>query len=845
MGLAGGDEFAIRFPSLWAGVALIPVVFAVGRRLGGHKVGTAAACLAAISPPLIYHSQIARPYTLLTLLLALNFYAILRLRNEPQAFRWWALAVSTFIAAAYNHLYALTILPAMLLILGYEAWRKRNLRWHFTLSVLCIIGSLAPWMSRSLGSTYGHVAARAASSPLSPLGFADAARDGLLLAETSSLSAGARELLGVIVGIGILIGAYALWKRSNRIITLAAVYGVAPIIISYGLDLLVPYFNGRYLLFLAPLLYVVIAGVISFQKRLQLAIFAIPLLIVSLVWVPQTYQQAFAAPEEELDILATELHQRVQPGDILISNSEWRQMNLNYYLQGIDIPVVIISQERPATVDDVRNQVQTAMNGHDRVWVAFFGASPENATQAIEPTLSASYARVSNNWYGTTQLSLYERTPNLPTHQPANIIFGDALELLDYQLPLAKSVQPGASVVLNLRWLLHKHGDYAISLRLIDQQGQVWAQTDTKPRDGYLSTNTWPLSTEVTEARGLMIPWGTPPGIYNLGISVYNAEKTTELGANDVNGQAVPPVWILGSVEVNTATSTPSLDLLPIKQHIVKDLGVISLLGGSWEERASAGQTIQIELFWQAEVDLQKSDVLEIQLVDDRGQIWGKTREPLGGQSSVKWLSGEVREGKYRLRVSPTTPAGHYQVQLQILPTDQQMLLPSENRAVALGSIDVDSRPRRFSIPKMSRVSGTAFGKHIELLGYDLGDSIPAGGNILQAKAGDTIPVRLYWQADSNLGTNGIEHDYTVFVQVLDANGHLVAQHDGVPMEGNAPTTTWAPSEVIEDLHILALPPNLTPGTYSVIAGLYDSKTMERLPTKNSDHVILAQVLVR
>lgn len=859
MGIAGGDELAVRYPSLLAAVALVAVVFALGRRIGGAKIAAAAASLAAISPPLIYHSQSARPYTLVTLLMALNFYASLRIRSDPKAIRWWALAIGAFIAAAYSHLYALAGLPAMLLVLVWMIWQKRTPPRHLVLSLGCIFLALTPWLVNSFASTYHRVAARVVAGPLSPLGFADELWIGLFLGETRSTSATSGSWPGAALGLAILIGAFALWRRSNSLGAAAMIYGLAPTLAGYFIQFAIPYFAGRYLLFVAPGIYVVVAGVLSFQRKLQTAILIIPLLVFLVAWAPRAYEQAFPASQERLDSLAMELRQRAQPGDVLISNSEWRQMSLDYYLRGIGIQVVTIPSERPTPVEDVRNQVRAVMENHPRVWLAFFGVSPENVTHSIGPTLSESYAQVSLSWYGTTQLALYEQASDLPANrQQANVVFGDALELVDYRLPPVRSVKPGGTAVVSLRWLLHRQEDYGLSLRLIDERGEVWEQTDSRPRNGYLQTNLLPAPAEIVEARGLTIPWAIPRGIYSLGISVYNAESKNGLGAKNADGQAIPQVLVLGSIEVTRGDSDPPLEAIPIGKRMVKDLGAIRLLGGRWAERVSAGQHIELELLLQAQAELGEGDGLEAELVDDGGKTWGKTKELVGGQAipanadgttgeqeSNKWLPGEVRRDRLRLRVSPAAPAGHYQVQLHVLRADQRDQRLSRRGTVALGLIEVESRQRRFTAPTMERVSGARFGGQVELLGYDLSGRKTSEENAFLVRAGDQIQVRLYWRANEDLGTYGVERDYTVFVQLLDADGHLVAQHDGMPEGGAAPTTTWAPGEVIEDLHLLSLPSDLKNGIYPVIAGLYDGATVERLLTESGDHVVLGQVLVQ
>jgi hypothetical protein len=107
--------------------------------------------------------------------------------------------------------------------------------------------------------------------------------------------------------------------------------------------------------------------------------------------------------------------------------------------------------------------------------------------------------------------------------------------------------------------------------------------------------------------------------------------------------------------------------------------------------------------------------------------------------------------------------------------------------------------------------------------------------------AGDTLPVTLYWGADSEIGT-----DYTVFLQLLDDDWQVVAQKDLQPQAGAAPTTTWLPGEIVEDPYDLPLPGDLAPGAYRLIAGMYDPATGQRMPVSTGgDFIDLGTVTIR
>lgn len=103
------------------------------------------------------------------------------------------------------------------------------------------------------------------------------------------------------------------------------------------------------------------------------------------------------------------------------------------------------------------------------------------------------------------------------------------------------------------------------------------------------------------------------------------------------------------------------------------------------------------------------------------------------------------------------------------------------------------------------------------------------------AQVGAQFHLVLYWQAVAP-----VESQYTVFTQVLNGAGQLVAQQDNAPAAGQAPTDTWTPRLVVRDAYMLDLPADLPPGDYHVIVGMYNETGRLRWKLTNgetSDHV--------
>ncbi len=86
----------------------------------------------------------------------------------------------------------------------------------------------------------------------------------------------------------------------------------------------------------------------------------------------------------------------------------------------------------------------------------------------------------------------------------------------------------------------------------------------------------------------------------------------------------------------------------------------------------------------------------------------------------------------------------------------------------------------------------------------------------------DTPPhVTLMWQA----GTDEISTDYTVFAQLIGADGIVIAQSDHYP--GDRATSSWRDNEYVIDEHTLTY--NIEPQAGTLYVGLYDARTNTRV----------------
>ena len=138
---------------------------------------------------------------------------------------------------------------------------------------------------------------------------------------------------------------------------------------------------------------------------------------------------------------------------------------------------------------------------------------------------------------------------------------------------------------------------------------------------------------------------------------------------------------------------------------------------------------------------------------------------------------------------------------------------------------------------------GDEAGWSVEQPGANFGDQlqlVEAARSAQTVQAGEMLALRLAWQTLAPPAAN-----YTLFLQLLDADGRVAAQRDVPLLSGSAPADAWQPGQQAETRVGIALPAGSAPGEYRLIAGLYDPQTGQRAPVGGGDFLELAAVQVK
>jgi mannosyltransferase len=170
MEVFGRGPVAVRALSgVWS-VALLPLLWVAGRRLGGPRVAAFAVVIGALSPFAIRYGTETRMYAMVSVLALAGWLLVDDARRRPERWRLAAIAVVTA-ALLWTHYWAIWLLAATTLAVAWTTWRARrdgrraDTRAGVSVLVAMVVGGVAflPWVPTLLyqGARTGTPWARA------------------------------------------------------------------------------------------------------------------------------------------------------------------------------------------------------------------------------------------------------------------------------------------------------------------------------------------------------------------------------------------------------------------------------------------------------------------------------------------------------------------------------------------------------------------------------------------------------------------------------------------------------------------------------------------------------------
>lgn len=376
-------------------------------------------------------------------------------------------------------------------------------------------------------------------------------------------------------------------------------------------------------------------------------------------------------------------------------------------------------------------------------------------------------------------------------------LFGGQVALLGWD-PITTQLRADQPLRLKLYWraLQPLTTDYRVGVVLVDAQGRRWSEAGLRDERWHRNpppTPLWPTEQYVTTAYLADLLPGTPPGTYQIQLSLFTRETLEPLTVATAVGQPLGPYLTLGSVQVLPPRRPPT-DLRP-QFPLVFAAGALRLWGTQVDRaQAAPGDPALVTLFWSAAP--QQETAVALRLLDEQETVaheWALTLPALP--------DGVWRE-QVLLKLPLALANGRYVWQLGA----------ANGSAVTWGSLEINAPVRQMSAPPLAQHVGQTLGQDgvalATLVGYTAIPEAP--------QPGETLTLTLVWRGEQEMAQS-----YHVFVHLLATDGTLVAQSDGQPVGWSRPTTGWLPGEYLQDAHTLRLPADLPPGEYGLLVGLY------------------------
>ncbi len=851
--VAGITAFTTRFFSLWWGVLLVPLSIALARRLGGVGLGWGVALYITLAPFLIGEAQETRMYTLAFALLTLTareFWQVWQGRS-----RTW-LGLGTLMAAAVLvHYSTVFVLSAWYLFaltaLGIALTRARRvtdaIRQRARDLFLAGVWSLLLFSPQALRA-YQQIAPYGNPNLQVP-SWLEYLRT-LWQTFTVGLPAwppwtiGGMLLTGALFLVATLRGLHQRASRPAVAFLLASV--IIPITLYYVVLVERATFAPRYISFVVPFMALLVGFGLEQLHRWRLVSLSTTLALVVFltagIYADQFNPDYF---REDTSGLATWLMEAAGPEDVILVDVPYP---LGFYYPRFskrpEHPPPPSPQVAPAyylfvDAQTVADRLNRLAQGKQRVfWVQWYKSDTD--PRGLVPYLLRKYGiHVQSRSFRGYRVDVFQVPSNASyaladTWQATYVQFSDGLTVINTAMGQAptpalpeETQHTPRPVWVALRW--QRNGEprapYKASVRLWDPDGHLIAQDDRRLlNDRHLAPPFWRENETTINVYLLEIPLGTPPGSYTVTVRVYDPDTTRPLSVQEAPNVMAGVDAVIGQVQIRRAAAFPELSPRALAE------APLALIEATLLRREVApGTVLPISFLWQAQhaplPDLQ----VQLRLVDTTGNVadtW--LTPPVAWYASSRWTAGELVRDIIDWRIAAETSPGTYNVQLELKAPNGIAWGP-----VFLGQIEVKGRARRFTPPAVKapldpppRLSTAGV-----LIGYTVEGAI---------RPGNRVEVTLVWRAGGPTRVS-----YTGFVQLLDPNNRVLAQEDHIPQHGAAPTTSWLPGEYVVDQYTLTLPESLPPGPYRLIAGLYDVRTMQRVPVIDAqgqpigDHVLL------
>ncbi len=246
-----------------------------------------------------------------------------------------------------------------------------------------------------------------------------------------------------------------------------------------------------------------------------------------------------------------------------------------------------------------------------------------------------------------------------------NARFDTLVTLLGYELS-TDMLRPGDPLDIDLYWEVNATppGDYLLFVHLTNQEGSIIAQRDTHPGLGNFPSSQWEVGGRFVDTVRVFLPETTyAPATATLSIGLYDPLAYRLVVATE-DGSPLGDSLSLGELRI-----VPRADTYPNPQSQNFN-DEIRLIGYEYDQlQVSPGETIRVDLYWEALTDVESDYTVQMRLLDEAGQTWAEAddRPAHGSSHTNSWKTGQIISDTHQLTTAQDIPDGTYMIDIALL----------------------------------------------------------------------------------------------------------------------------------------------------------------------------------
>ncbi len=356
----GKSEFLLRFPSVFFGVLSVVMIYRIGRRVGGERVGLLAALLLAINPFAVWFAQDARMYAMTPFFVLVAMDGFMRAAEG----RGWRRMIVGAAAAYFTQTISLFIVYVQLLWLLARFKMRAQLFRRWIVAQLIAAVPLILWELWHFMQPVQGVAAVTwipTPSPIAPL----LSMWNFVSGDTDTWT----PLVAIMLALAGAIAIYGAW-RAVRWRGFLLLWLLLPLLSALALSLRIQIYVDRYFAYCQfPLVIFLAVGIMSLRPAALRVLIGAAFIALMASNTYRLHTDALFV-KEDWRTAAAVIDEHLQPGDQLGLQDEESLIAWQYYYRGAVVPRIFDVSKQPAAL--------VQFDPARRIWLVFRGPEASN-----------------------------------------------------------------------------------------------------------------------------------------------------------------------------------------------------------------------------------------------------------------------------------------------------------------------------------------------------------------------------------------------------------------------------------------------------------------------------------